>query len=319
MTQVVPDSKLDPILNRRKHLRHQRRLKLLQASWRTLALISLAGGLAWAASLTEWMIHQPSQVSIKGNRLLSTPAIQSLLPLSFPQSLVHLQSEPITRALKSKAPIDQVTVARQLFPPKLIVEVQERNPVAVVSCDRLGAVQHRCAAPSSNPLPLKERSADVWLLDSQGVIMPLKSYPTLQKSGQLPQLTVLGVLEPGPDGSKDRLPVQRGLTRTAASAELEQNSVIVNNQKKSQWPQLYEALRQSPVKVFEIDWQDKTNLILKTELGIVHIGPYSSKFADQLVTLGQMRSLPKYLKGRRVAYIDLKNLKNPLLQMNSPR
>lgn len=319
MTQVVPDSKLDPILNRRKHLRHQRRLKLLQASWRTLALISLAGGLAWATSLTEWMIHQPGQLSIKGNRLLSTPAIQSLLPLSFPQSLVHLQSEPITRALKSKAPIDQVTVARQLFPPKLIVEVQERNPVAVVPCDRLGSVKHRCVAPSSK-LPLKTRSADVWLLDSQGVIMPLKSYPTLQKSGQLPQLTVLGVLEPGPDGpSKDWPPLQRGLTQTAASAELERSSVIVNNQKKSQWPQLYEALRQSPVKVFEIDWQDKTNLILKTELGFVHIGPYSSKFADQLATLGQMRSLPKYLKGKRVAYVDLKNLKNPLLQMNNPR
>lgn len=317
MTQVVPDSKLDPILNRRKHLRHQRRLKLLQSSWRTLALISLAGGLAWAVSLTDWMIHQPSQVSIKGNRLLSTLAIQSLLPLSFPQSLVHLQSEPITRALKSKAPIDQVTVARQLFPPGLIVEVQERNPVAVVPCDRLGLVRHRCVAASSK-FPLK-KTADVWLLDSQGVIMPLKSYPTLQNSGQLPQLTLLGVLEPGPDSpSKDRPPVQRGLVRTATT-KLEGSSVIVNNQKKSQWPQLYEALRQSSVKVFEIDWQDKTNLILKTELGIVHLGPYSSKFADQLATLGQMRSLPKYLKGKRVAYIDLKNLKNPLLQMNNPR
>ncbi len=324
MTKVVLDSQLDSVLHRRRHLRYQRRLKLLQAGWRTLAIISLAGGLAWAVSLPDWVIRQPDQVWIRGNRLLSTSAIQSLLPLSFPQSIIRLQSEPVVKTLNLKAPIDKVTVARQLFPPKLIVSVQERDPVAVLPCNPSKlAKSYDCSSTQklSKLFFTKQRSANIWLLDSHGIAMPLESYPTLQQSRQLPELAILGLLEPGVYGqvAKDTPSVQDGLKTKTLTSQSEQSPAIVDQRKKSQWPQLYEAVRRSPVRVSEIDWRDETNLILKTELGIVHVGPYSSKFSSQLETLGQMRSLPKYTNPKQVKYIDLKNLKNPLLQMNNAR
>lgn len=314
MTKAVSDSQLDPVLHRRRQLRSQRRLKLIQSIWRTLVLISLTVGLSWVTRLIKWTIDQPTQVSIQGNRLLATAAIRSSIPLSLPQSLIHLQPGLITQALMTKAPIDQATVTRQLFPPRLVISVQERPPVAIaLMCS--DQTHFSCALqPPAKPLE-KQDKAKLWLLDSHGILMSLESYPTLRQP-ELPQLTVWGVLEPK-DEHRQSAPEQVSATQTAEFNP--DNSVRWDQQKKAQWPYLYEALRLSSVKVFEIDWQDKTNLILKTELGIVHLGSYSPQLTSQLAALAQLRNLPQQFKTGRIAYIDLKNPKNPLLQMNKPK
>lgn len=315
MTNVVLDSQLDPVLNRRKQLRSQRRLKFLQASWRTFAVCGLAGGLIWAAHLPEWVIHRPAQVSIKGNQLLSTQAIQSLLPLSYPQNLIRLQPESIAKALESKAPVDKVTVTRRLFPPSLTVAVQERYPVAVVPC-----LENHCVTSGAS-LPSSHR-ANVWLLDSRGTAMPMGAYPSLQDSAKLPKLTVLGMVQVSTrdlKANKALLSQQESKTQVS-TLHSEKASASVDKQKKSQWPPLYQAIRHSPVKIFEIDWRDATNLILKTELGTVHLGPYSSKLTDQLNALDQMRKLSKYLSSNQVGYINLENPEHPLIQLkNTPK
>ncbi len=313
MANVTSDSQLDPILQRRRQLRHQRRLKFLQASWRTFAVSGLAGGLVWAAYLPEWVIHQPTQISIKGNQLLSTQAIQSLLPLSYPQNLIRLQPESIAKALESKAPIDKVTVTRRLFPPSLTVAVQERYPVAVVPCPE----NNRCITSETASLPSKRRTD--WLLDSHGIIMPLENYPSLQDFAKLPKLTVLGMIQVNtrdPESSNTLLSQQESATQVS-TPQSERDSIVVDKQKQSQWPPLYQAIRHSPVKIFEIDWRDATNLILKTELGMIHLGPYSSKFADQLNALDQMQKLSKYLSSNQVEYINLENPEHPLLQLKN--
>jgi cell division protein FtsQ len=79
---------------------------------------------------------------------------------------------------------------------------------------------------------------------------------------------------------------------------------------------VYKAVSRSPVKVFEIDWQNPANLILKTELGKVHFGPYSSRFTEQLSILDRMRELPTHISPSQIAYIDLKNPEFPAIQMN---
>lgn len=305
MANIAPDSQLDLILHRRKQLRQRRRLKFLQASWRTLVVSGLAFGLVWAASQPEWFIRRPSQVSIKGNQLLSTQVIQSLLPLTYPQSLIRLQPELIAATLEANAPINQTIVTRQLFPPRLTIQVQERYPVAIAACKSCLLVQD-----SQKPLVLKQGPADLWLLDSQGIALPLESYPSLQQSGKLPQLNILGFFSQ-PSSSDSAAP-------QATSWQSQATTVAIDKQKQSQWQSLYRALSQSPVKVFSIDWRDKSNLILKTELGIVHLGPYSARFINQLNALDQMRKLPKYLNANQVAYIDLENPEHPLLQMRAP-
>ena len=54
---------------------------------------------------------------------------------------------------------------------------------------------------------------------------------------------------------------------------------------------------------------------MTTELGIVHLGPYSSRFSEQLNVLDRMRELPNKIDVRQMAYINLKNPDSPLIQL----
>ncbi|MFM6105647.1 MAG: cell division protein FtsQ/DivIB, partial [Sphaerospermopsis kisseleviana] len=80
--------------------------------------------------------------------------------------------------------------------------------------------------------------------------------------------------------------------------------------------ELYQAVSQSSVKVMEIDCQDPTNLILKTELGNVHLGVPNAQLPEKIQLLVQMRHLPAKFKPKQLAYIDIKNPDRPLVQMN---
>jgi cell division protein FtsQ len=123
----------------------------------------------------------------------------------------------------------------------------------------------------------------VGLVDEQGVWMPLEKYTALNRSVKLPTLKVIG-------------PPQHY---------------------RPYWSELYQVVIHSPVKVFQIDCQDPANLILKTELGNVHFGAYSSRFAYQLSVLDRMRQLPSYLNTSQIVYIDLKNPDSPSIQMTT--
>lgn len=119
------------------------------------------------------------------------------------------------------------------------------------------------------------------LLDEHGVWIPSSSYPQLEQNLELPKLKVIGS----------------------------------NQQYRPYWSDVYQAVSHSPVKVFEIDWRNPANLILKTELGNVHFGPYSSQFTEQLRVLDRMRELPTHIQPTKIAYIDLKNPQLPTIQM----
>jgi cell division protein FtsQ len=82
------------------------------------------------------------------------------------------------------------------------------------------------------------------------------------------------------------------------------------------WTPLYQAVSHSPIKVAEIDCRDQANLIMKTELGIVHFGSYSSQLVEQLNILAQMRQISTRLNASQIVYINLKNPKHPSVQTN---
>ena len=260
------------LTNRRQQLRRARRIKFLQAVWRTLLVGGMASGLVWAITIPDWVITKPEQIVIKGNYFLSVQTIRSLLPLSYPQSLLRVEPSAIAHALEQAAPIAQATVTRQLVPPMLIIQVKERQPVAI-------------ALPIPAAVGKTTSSASqAGLLDEQGVWMPQSSYRELPEKVALPTLKIIGTTE----------------------------------QYRPYWSEVYQAVNHSPVKVSEIDWQNPTNLILKTELGTVHLGAYSSRFAEQLRVLDQMRDLKSHIQPSQIAYIDLKNPDSPLLQMKKP-
>ncbi|MEH2324563.1 MAG: FtsQ-type POTRA domain-containing protein [Nostoc sp.] len=272
MPGIISVSRTD-LAQRRQKLRRERQMRIIQAIWRTFAITSFAGGLLWLAVQPVWVLKSSKQVAIKsGNQSLSDETTQSLLVLSYPQSLWRIEPAAIANSLKKQPTIAEAIVRRRLFPPGLNIEIQERVPVAVTQ------------TPSGqNQGPNKK--VTIGLLDASGAWMPLEKYTSLNPTKKLPNLRVIG------------LPKQYCLY----------------------WTQLHQAISQSPVKVMEIDCQNPTNLILKTELGNVHLGVPGPQVSEQIKVLAQMRPLTAKLNSGQIEYIDLKNPEFPLVQMNQEK
>lgn len=270
---------------RRQKLQQQRRLKLAALMWQTVAASAMAGGLLWWVAQPAWLIARSDQVKVEGNQWLSDKAVRSLVPLSYPQSLWGIQPQVVARKMESAGPIAKAQVTRNLFPPSLTVEVTERLPVAL-------------AQPAA-VLGKGDREKVGWL-DARGGWMPFDSYTSDKRSIQAPQS---GNGNPARQ-SQSALPT----LKVIGSIELY----------RTQWPKFYQALSSLTVKVFEINWQNPDNLILKTEIGTVHLGPYSSRTAEQLKVLDRMRQLPKQIDLSKIAYIDLRNPAAPTVQLPEP-
>jgi cell division protein FtsQ len=268
MTNMISISSTE-LGQRRQQLRRQRRLRLIQVIWQGLAVSGLTGGLFWLIYQPVWLIRQSDQVEVQGNYLISNDGIKSLLPLSYPQTLWQVQPKALEDTLELESAIAEARVTRQLFPPRLTVEVTERRPVAI-------------AQPSAT-LTRQAQAQQVGWLDAAGGWMPLESYTELERTRQLPSLKIIGNLE----------------------------------QYRPNWPPVYEALSRSPVVIEEINWQDPANIILTTEIGMIHLGPYTPRFPEQLRAIDRMRQLPEQLDISEIDYIDLKNPASPLIQVFS--
>lgn len=269
MAGIVSVSQTD-LAQRRKKLRRQRQMKLVQAIWRTIAVSGFAGGLLWVTLQPVWVLNDPKQIVIKsGNQVLPETAIKSMLKLSYPQSLWKIEPSAIAQSLKLQPTIAQATVNRRLFPPGLIIEIQERVPVAVAQ-----------RPPEANN-QTKNKQSSTGLLDATGVWIPLEKYTLVNPKLKLPSFKVIGTPE----------------------------------QYRQYWIQLYPLLSQSSVKIMEANFQDLTNLILKTELGNVHLGNPSPLLPEQIKVLAQLRNLPAKINPTQIEYIDLKNPETPIVHM----
>lgn len=277
MTDISSISRSE-LAARRQKLRRQRRWRILQTSWQVFAISGLAFGAVWIATLPDWVLRDPEQIEIQGNKVLTTDTIRSLLALKFPQFLLALEPDAIAKRLEdSQAPIAEAHVTRHLFPPSITVHIQERYAVAVVYLIPATAVANsrQNIAPPAEPVPVS-------LLDDRGYILSYEKYVSLNKSRDLPTLKVFGMQE----------------------------------QYRSQWASLYQLISQSPVKISEINWREPGNLILQTDLGIVHLGSYTpDRLAMQLQTLDQMRKLPEQVDASDIEYIDLNQPKTPQVKM----
>ncbi|MGH2413330.1 MAG: cell division protein FtsQ/DivIB [Microcystaceae cyanobacterium] len=131
----------------------------------------------------------------------------------------------------------------------------------------------------------KSQIQAVGFLDEQGVFIPRRFYTQVDKSFEFPKLKVIGFSE----------------------------------QQRPYWRELYHLISQSPIKIFEVDWRDPSNLILKTELGIVYCGTYPAQFAEKLAVLARMQTLSSRISISRIVYIDLTNPESPTIQVNPPK
>lgn len=162
------------IKDRRLALKQQRKLRLLQSGWRFLLVSSLMGGLLWASTLPKWNIRYPQQVTIEGNQYLKSQTIKGIVQDASSQSILTLAPDRIKTILQAQAPIAQVRVVRELYPPRVSIAITERQPVAVTVSD-----------------PSTESEQEKGYLDATGMWMSAEDY---QASGAFtpPKLQVIG-------------------------------------------------------------------------------------------------------------------------------
>lgn len=115
--------------SRRKALRSQRRWKFWQGVWRFVLLTGFSGGLVWGFSHPHWLIRSVSQISIEGNQWLSDDKIAKMLKVSYPQTLWQFPSQTLKQQLEKQPPLQEVVLSRELFPPHIVVTVEERVPI----------------------------------------------------------------------------------------------------------------------------------------------------------------------------------------------
>jgi cell division protein FtsQ len=268
------------LARRRRLVRQQRRRKFFHTAWQVLTIGSLTGAMIWFTTRPDWFIYQANEVVISGNQFLSAQAVKSLLPIAYPTSLLQLNPQEIAAKLESSGPIAQANVTRKLFPPKLIVEVQEKRPVAIAQIPSSTVQKPPSPQQKNQPIPPLSQNAQIGLLDENGVLISQSGDISPDQFLQLPTLTVIG--DP--------------------------------KQYQPYWLQVYQAINRSPIKIYEIDWRDPNNLILKTELGIVHCGGQTSQLVEQLHILDKMRNLPAQVNPSQIDYIDLKNPQKPTIR-----
>ena len=271
MTDISSTS-TEELSSRRRELRRKRRGRFLQTSWQILSMTGLTLGVVWMVTLPDWMIRDPNQIVIQGNKSLSTDMIRAMLSIPYPQSVLALQPDALAQQLEKQAPIAEATVTRRMFPPGMVVQIQERHPVATVYI-----------SPNSSLTPNRrfDNLFATALIDEKGFWIPYEKFVAMNQSQKLPTLKVIGLQE----------------------------------QYQAQWASLYRLVSRSPVKISMIDWREPSNLILYTDIGTVHCGPFGSRFAEQLKVLDQMRQIPDSVKSEQVAYIDLSNPDTPMLEL----
>jgi cell division protein FtsQ len=181
MMADIPSVSRTELADRRRKLRWQRRWRILQTSWQLVALGGLTAGLIWVVTVPDWMLRDASQIEVEGNKFLSADTVRELLPIKYPQFLLTLQPKTLTQRLESQAPIAEATVSRHLFPPGLMVRIQERYPVAIVY-----------SSPTAHAAVHPKSSAPIALLDERGTVIPYESYVSLNRSRQLPSLKIVG-------------------------------------------------------------------------------------------------------------------------------
>lgn len=201
------------------------------------------------------------------------------------------------QAIKTLIALDYPQSLIQIKPEALAQALQGQTPITSASVvrqlfppriniyveERYPVAQAIPTASTARNTPSENQYVQPGLLDQEGIWMPRSSFTLLDNAPILPELKVFGM----------------------------------RPSYRKHWPNLYQTIRQSPVDIKKIDWDNPNNLILYTHLGPVHFGPYSYRFKKQLAVLDHLRTLPEQIDISHIAYIDLRDPDAPSVQFSS--
>jgi cell division protein FtsQ len=126
----TPAGPLPPGVQRRKEQRLQRRRERLRQLWRIVVLVTVSAGLGYLLLRQGWTLRDPGEVEVLGSTVVSRDQVITAAGLRFPQPLMTLNPRLVARELMGALPVEQVKVSRLMLPPRLRVELKDREAVA---------------------------------------------------------------------------------------------------------------------------------------------------------------------------------------------
>ena len=115
---------------RRRELRLQRRRERLRNLWRIVVLAGAATGLGWLLLRQGWVLRTPAQIEVLGSRQVSRDQVIREGELKLPLQLLSLRPQQLSARLSAGLPVEQVQVSRLMLPPRLRIELVDREAVA---------------------------------------------------------------------------------------------------------------------------------------------------------------------------------------------
>jgi cell division protein FtsQ len=95
-----------------------------------LVYSALAAALGYGLMRHGWMLRDAAQIEVSGSTLVSREQVIAAADLHFPQPLLGLQPGELSRSLSDSLPVEQVRVSRLMLPPRLRIELKDRQVVA---------------------------------------------------------------------------------------------------------------------------------------------------------------------------------------------
>ena len=117
-------------LQRRRELRRRQRRHLAAQLWSLLLLLSASAGLGWLLLRHGWLLRTPQQVQLSSRSPFNREQVISAAGLSFPVALLNLDGASLQRQLGANLPVEDIRLQRQIWPPKLLIDLRLRQAVA---------------------------------------------------------------------------------------------------------------------------------------------------------------------------------------------
>ena len=139
-----------------------------QTLWRSCFVVFCAVSIFLLATLPYWQIKHQSQIEINGEKLISKSSIYNALKISYPQFIWKINGLNLAKQIESIPSIAGARINRIIIPPKLIVSLQEKAPIALATSQ-----------------------GKVGFLDTNGLWIDQKFYDNISADFALPKLKVL--------------------------------------------------------------------------------------------------------------------------------
>jgi cell division protein FtsQ len=103
------------------------------ALWRACLVIGCAISLCLLLTQPYWQIQHYTQIQINDAKLVSKNTIYSALKFDYPQFIWTVNGLNLVQKIESIPSVEAANISKQIFPPQLIISLQEKKPVALAT------------------------------------------------------------------------------------------------------------------------------------------------------------------------------------------